>query len=283
MKTKLLAITLTTLLLTSCGVFKSNKKKAPTLAEEEEETEQVATPAGSVDLTKLDGEWLVWTVGGKKVTGEERPYVHLDVTTGRMYGNTGCNTVNGRFAAGEDQTLTFTEMLTTMMACDDARYETAISRALDATRYFTLAKQGHEYYVELLDGSRKSLLTLRRHNMDFLNGSWTPVEIAGRDNDDDALRMVIDIAEKRVHGRTGCNLMNGLLLIDPDKGSSIQFLDLASTRKACERKQMAKETAFLVALESVEHARRVKGGKVVMTDKDGKTVMIIKRLPLDKQ
>lgn len=278
---KLLAITLSTLLLSSCGVFKSNKKESITLPDEDT-TDQPATTIGHADASQLNGEWVVWTVGGKKVTGTERPYINFSASESRLYGNTGCNTVNGRFAVGEDQSLRFSDMITTMMTCDNDRYETAINRALDATRFFTVAKQGHEYYVDLLDSSRKSLMVLRRHNMEFLNGAWTPTEIRGKENDNNEVRIVIDIAEQRVHGRTGCNLMNGSLLIDPDKTSSIQFMDIASTKKACERKQMATETALLVALESVEHARRVKSGKVVLTDKDGKTVLVLKHLDLEK-
>ena len=52
-------------------------------------------------LSQLEGEWNVWTVGGKKVTGENRPYINFSLSEGRIYGNNGCNTVNGDFTTGQ--------------------------------------------------------------------------------------------------------------------------------------------------------------------------------------
>lgn len=281
---KLLAITLSTLLLASCGVFKgTTKKTAVAPVEEDDEAELAVVAGGESNPAQLNGEWLLWTIGGKKVGGDERPYLHFSVGEGRVYGNMGCNTVNGDYEALKDGSLRITGLIQTMMSCHNMRYESAIGRALDNARFYRVAKQGHEYYLDLADASHKTLMTLRRHNMEFLNGAWTPTRIGERDNDDSELRLVIDIAERRVHGRTGCNIMNGALLIDPDKASSVQFLDLTSTRTACERSQQAAETALLVALESVEHAKRRKGGSVVMTDKDGNTVLVLKRLDLKKK
>ena len=277
MKIKLCAIIASTVLLSSCGVFKSNKKVI-TVPIETETKAPVALKQS--DASQLEGEWTVWTVGGKKVTGENRPYINFSTGEGRMYGNNGCNTINADFTTGDGQTLTFGNMLSTMMACADAPFEQAINQALDNVRYFSVTKQGHEIYLDLLNSGKESLMVLRRHNMEFLNGAWTPVEINGKANHNEEVRMVIDIAEQKLHGRTGCNLVNGTLYIDPDKTNSIQFLDLASTRMMCDRESMATETAMLVALESVEHAKKGKNGTVVMTDKDGKTVLVLKSIPI---
>ena len=277
MNSKFLVIIASTLLLSSCGVFKSNKK---VITVPKEQPAQTVTPIKHTDASKLDGEWTVWTVGGKKVTGEERPYVNFSVSEGRIYGNNGCNTVNGNFTTGEGQTLRISNVISTMMACADAPFEAAINQALENARYFTVSKQGHELYLDLLYASKHTIMVLRRHNMEFLNGAWTPIEIGAKPNANTEVEMVIDIAEQKVHGRTGCNIMNGSLLIDPDKTNSIQFLDIATTRMMCEREQMATETALLVALESVEHAKTGKNGTVVMTDKDGKTVLVLKHIDL---
>lgn len=248
-----------------------------------EQVTQTATPMKPTDASQLDGEWLVWTVGGKKVTGEARPYLNFSIAEGRIYGNNGCNTINGDFTTGAGQSLGISNVISTMMACADAPFESAINQALDNARYFTVSKKGHELYLDLLDSSKSTIMVLRRHNMEFLNGAWTPVEINGKANHNEEVRMVIDVPEQKLHGNSGCNLMNGSLLIDPDKNNSVQFLDIATTRMMCDRESMATETALLVALESVEHARPGKNGNVVMTDKDGKTVLVLKHIKLSEE
>ena len=274
MNRKILTIIVSTLLLSSCGV---NKK---TIIVPKEQLTQTATTIKQTDASQLDGEWLVWTVGGKKVTGEERPYLNFSIAEGRIYGNNGCNTLNGDFTTGEGQSLRISNVISTMMACADAPFEAAINQALENARYFTVSKKGHELYLDLLNSSKSTIMVLRRHNMEFLNGAWTPVEINGKANHNEEVRMVIDVPEQKLHGNSGCNLMNGSLLIDPDKNNSIQFLDIATTRMMCDRENMATETALLVALESVEHAKTGKNGTVVMTDKDGKTVLVLKHIDL---
>lgn len=258
---------------TSCSIFKSHKTP---VAETPVETEQTDMNKATVNANAIAGEWNVFSVGGKKVTGEERPYINFNLEDHRIYGSNGCNIINGDFTAKDDSSLRIENMISTMMACPDAPFEADINLALDNARYFSISKQGHEYYLVLLDNTRKSIMTLRRHNMDFLNGSWKVEEINGHDNDNEDVQMVIDIFEQRVHGNTGCNILNGSLLIDPDKSNSIQFSNLATTRMMCP--DMKTETAFLVALESVEFAKKGKNNTVIMTDKNNKPMLLLKRI-----
>lgn len=264
---------MTLTMATSCSIFKGNKSvKEPEPVETGNDNAEKTT----VNASNIAGEWNVFSVGGKKVTGEERPYINFNLEDHRIYGSNGCNIINGDFTAKDDSSLKIENMITTMMACPDAPFENDINLALDKARYFSISRQGHEYYLVLLDESRKSLMTLRHHNMDFLNGSWKIEEINGHDNDNDEVRMVIDISEQRVHGNTGCNILNGALMIDPDKSNSIQFSNLATTRMMCP--DMATETAFLVALESVEYAKKGKNNTVIMTDKNNRPMLRLKRI-----
>ncbi len=258
---------------TSCSIFKSHKTP---VVETPVETEKTDMNKATVNANDIAGEWNVFSVGGKKVTGEERPYINFNLEDHRIYGSNGCNIINGDFTAKDDSSIHIENMISTMMACPDAPFEADINLALDNARYFNISKQGHEYYLVLLDNTRKSIMTLRRHNMDFLNGSWKVEEINGHDNNNEDVQMVIDIFEQRVHGNTGCNILNGSLLIDPDKSNSIQFSNLATTRMMCP--DMKTETAFLVALESVEFAKKGKNNTVVMTDKNNKPMLLLKRI-----
>lgn len=263
----------------------ATSKRAPVASKNStaEAPAQIAMPESPwVEVPQLDGEWTVWTVDGKKVTGEERPYINFSNTEHRFYGNNGCNTLNGAFLTGAGKSILFSEMISTMMTCPDAPFEMAINQALDKVRYYNISRKGQEVYIDLLDDHKAPVMVLRRHNMDFLNGAWMPTEINGERNTNEEVEMVIDLAEQKLHGRTGCNLVNGTLLIDPDKNNSIQFQALGSTRMMCDRDVMATETALLVALESVEHAHPGKNGTVVMSDKDGKTVLILKPVALQR-
>ncbi len=265
----------------SCGVL--NKNKSATTQSGTSVTSPATRPATSaISSEALAGEWTVYTVGGNKVTGENRPYINFSMNEHRMYGSNGCNIINGDFELKGGDRLTITNMISTMMMCPDAPYEQAINLALEAVQSFEIDKKGHEYYLQLRDSRDNVLMTLRKHNMDFLNGSWEVTEINDISCDNPDMQLVIDIQEKKLHGNTGCNIVNGSLLIDPDKSNSIQFQDLATTRMACPENIMKGETAMLVALESVEYAKKGKANTIIMLDKDNKPVIVLHKLDVER-
>ncbi len=265
----------------SCGVL--NKNKSATTQSGTSVTAPATRPATSaISSEALAGEWTVYTVGGNKVTGENRPYINFSMNEHRMYGSNGCNIINGDFELKGGDRLTITNMISTMMMCPDAPYEQAINLALEAVQSFEIDKKGHEYYLQLRDSRDNVLMTLRKHNMDFLNGSWEVTEINDISCDNPDMQLVIDIQEKKLHGNTGCNIVNGSLLIDPDKSNSIQFQDLATTRMACPENIMKGETAMLVALESVEYAKKGKANTIIMLDKDNKPVIVLHKLDVER-
>ena len=115
--------------------------------------------------------------------------------------------------------------------------------------------------------------TLRKHNLDFLNGAWRVSHINGEVCRIQDMQLLIDIPERRLHGNTGCNVLNGELSEDPDKVSSIQFQNIVTTRAACP--DQAVETALLIALEEVETARRGHDKTAVLIDKNGRTLLVL--------
>lgn len=286
-----LAVTAVFLAATSCSVFNKKGSTAKTVAKAEEPTElfDEENPNGSVaaqpsavpNESQIEGEWKLFAVKGKKVEGENRPYIIFNLSDHRLYGNNGCNVVNGDFAVGAGNSLTISNILTSMALCHDAPYEQVVNSGLANVCHFGVSRRGHEYYLELTDANNRSIFTWRKHNMEFINGSWSVKEVDGEKWPDDSdSKMVIDIQEKSIHGNTGCNLLNGSLLIDPDKSYSIQFQNIATTRRMCGEEQMKRETAFLVALEKVEYAKKGKNKTIIMTDKENKPILILKRLDL---
>ncbi len=269
---------------TSCSVFNKNKSTANTTAPK---TETVKSPVStgsqaSVPVENLGGEWTIYTVGGKKVTGENRPYINFSMDDHRIYGSNGCNIINGDFATPSGTSLKISNVISTMMACPDAKFEQAINKGLDAVCSYSIVKKGHEFYLDLKNSNGVTVMTLRKHNMDFLNGTWEVKSINGKEYNNPDMEMVIDIQEQKLHGNSGCNIMNGSLSINPDKSNSIQFLDIATTRMMCPEANMKAETALLVALESVEYAKKGKNDTVIMSDKNDQPIIILKKVDVNR-
>jgi heat shock protein HslJ len=230
----------------------------------------------------LAGEWIIYSVGGNKVTGDERPYINFDSENHRFYGSNGCNIINGDYAEGAHASLKLSNIISTMMSCPNADYEQAINAALDAVSSYTLLKKGNEYYLDLKNEKKVSIMMLRKHNMEFLNGTWVVSDINGISYNNPEMEMVIDTNELKLHGNTGCNIVNGSVYIDPDKSDSVQFLNLITTRMGCSEDNLKAETAMLVALESVEYAKRGRNNTVVMYDKSDHAIMVLKKVQVNR-
>lgn len=239
----------------------------------EKATQPVSNPG-------LAGEWIIYNLRGEKVTGEERPFITIDLKQSRFYGNNGCNILNGEVKTSGTDSIAFTNMMSTQRLCQDAPFEYMINTTFDDVRFYEIKQYGHEYYLDLMNARRQVIMVLRKHNMDFLNGAWRVSAIDSTVNRNEGVRLLIDIPQERIHGNTGCNILNGQLFIDPDKPNSIQFQNLATTRMMCH--DMATETSFLVALEEVEFAYADGNDAVKMYDSHGREVLRLHRISIDE-
>lgn len=227
-------------------------------------------------MAQLGGEWVFSNVRGRKVTGDERPHIIIDGTTCRFYGSNGCNVINGDVVVKSVSKIVFDNIISTTMSCDDADFEHEINGLLSTVSDFSVKRYGQESYLDLMNSRRQVIAVLRRHDMAYVNGLWSVVKIDGKDVDEDFRpEMVIDIPELRIHGNTGCNLVNGTIYVDSDKDNSIQFQGLGVTRMACPAGSV--QTEFLVALESVETVRPLSGNSIVMSDKHGRVILELHR------
>lgn len=225
----------------------------------------------------LNGEWTIFSVKGNKVTSEERPYVFIDLQAKRFYGSNGCNYVNGDLKLQGQGHLQLTNLATTQRLCQDAQFEHLINLAFDGVRTYSARQAGPITFLDLKGANGQTLMVLRRHNMDFLNGAWKVLELNGSELNDDA-SMTISIPDLKIHGTTGCNIFNGELFIDPDKINSMQFLQISTTRMACAPE--SRETEFLIGLESVETAKSLPNDSVAMFDPEGNLLFKMVRLDM---
>lgn len=290
MKKNSLLLSAAALALTFTGCSLLDQFKTKPSVKVDKTTGEVVTAKPSETIAAIDdilyGEWTVSNVNGQGVVGDERPYVVFD-TTGvnpfvvQVYANNGCNVINGTLAVTPGGEMKKTsEFLSTMKYCPDAPYEIGINMAFETVKKFNIEKIGNDYILYMKNSGGNSVMILRKSDISFINGAWEVTKLGNEEiSSESGMKLVIDVPELKVHGNTGCNILNGNLLLDPDKQNSLQFKDLATTRMMCP--DIENEQKFLVALEEVETAAPGHDGTTsVLKDAQGKILITLKRLNL---
>ena len=116
-----------------------------------------------ISLNDLAGEWVISAIYGSQVPQMEKtPFLAFDMEQKRIHGNAGCNIVNGGFSQeeGKANSLKFSQMISTMMACPDMDTERQILEALGKVTSFSL---NQEQAVALLDEAGTEVLTLTKN------------------------------------------------------------------------------------------------------------------------
>ncbi|MDE6008759.1 MAG: META domain-containing protein, partial [Muribaculaceae bacterium] len=262
------------------GGKKSDVKKEVVLPTDREKIVQaVSAVYTSEDLEKgiVKGDWAIEKVNGKTAVGEKAPYLKFVPDEKRVYGNNGCNIINATYQYNPaDSTLTFSNLVSTMMACGmEGITDIEINQALDASRYYTWRLNGDDYYLTLFDADHSEVMELMHQNFQFLNGTWAVIEIDGEAVNVPDMKLVIDVDEGKLHGNTGCNIINGSLETDMDAANSISFQGIGMTRMACP--DGSHETQFIMALEQASKAKPLKDNQVALIDDQGKVVLLLER------
>ncbi len=272
------AATGTTVSTTTVKPDKNKNKK------DKKSTEQQTSAARNVKPTQEElcgGQWTVASVGDVTIDAEDdAPYVAFD-NAGRFYASDGCNIINGDYALRSDGVLSLANTLSTMKYCPEVEYSPAIAAILNGSTRITAdcRRIGQETYLYLKNERGNTVMTLRRHNMEFLNGNWQVTSVDGKKIDDEEANIFIDIAELKVHGNTGCNFFNGELYIDPQRSNAIDFSNMGVTRMACPKQDQ--ERAMLVALEETASAVAGKNGDTVLLfNKTGRELLTLKRIAM---
>lgn len=270
--------------LGSCSSIKRDggedvKKETVLPTDREKIVKPVAAVYTSEDLEKgiVKGDWAIEKVNGKQAVGEKAPYLKFVPTEKRVYGNNGCNTINASYKYNPaDSTLSFSGIASTMMACAmDGITDIEINAALDAAMFYSWRLNGDDYYLTLYDADHQPVMELMHQNFQFLNGTWAVREIDGQAVNVPDMKLVIDVDEGKLHGNTGCNIINGSLETDMDAANSISFQGIGMTRMACPDQNY--ETQFVMALEQASKAKPIKDNQVSLIDDQGKVVLLLER------
>ena len=98
-----------------------------------------------VSVEDLNGEWNIISVNGAELgLMENTPFLAFDTAGMRVHGNAGCNIVNGGVSQeeGVPNSIQFSQMISTMMACPDMDTERQILEALGSVRRFGFDEEG---------------------------------------------------------------------------------------------------------------------------------------------
>lgn len=273
----------------SCSLFQKNSKSnrdnsLPT------DRESLLTPVTTKTYTSdeiskgvIRGDWAIETVNNKKAVGQTAPFLKFVDKEHRVYGNNGCNVINASYKYNpKDTTLRFSDVATTMMYCEvQGITDYDINNAINNTRYYSWELRGSEYWLYFYDARHQRVMSLMHQNFDFLNGSWKVTAINGNPIDIDNMYLVIDVEEGKLHGNTGCNIINGTFTTDMDAANSISFQEMMMTRMACPNDKY--ETDLVVALEDAAFAKPVSPDRVLLLDNRSNAVLQLDRTVIKEE
>ncbi|MBQ9216966.1 MAG: META domain-containing protein [Muribaculaceae bacterium] len=271
------------LLIPDTALARKKKKKyekSEVQIEQPQVIDETPQPVVITNPTRqLYGEWDLETMRKKSVSTRERAYLYLDFKNHKVYGNNGCNDLNGRFQL-HGTSISFLDMITTDQSCHSATSERTVMKTLSEVRSYKVTQLYGMEYLHLLNNKGNELMTLKRQNLDMLGGVWLVKEVDNTTVTEKNMRLVIDPVMQTLHGRTDCNIINGIITIDTEKDFAIQFEDLHSSEQRCD--DMAAETSLLLALERAEYCKRINDQEVALLDGQGTIVLRLTRTTLDR-
>lgn len=242
---------------------------------------------------QLSGEWTVISMRNKPIQTRERAYLLLDFATGRLYGNNGCNIINGQFSQ-QAASLSFTNLVATGQSCHNNPSERTVMKALADVRAFDVDSLNHFRYLNLRDRKGQLIMTLRSQSLDFMNGAWRVKTLLGDSTVwSKNIRVVVDIDQRTINALTRDNVINGVVRVDASKPIDVQFEDLKSTNHPST--DCSTETQLLVCLEEMVACRvheltDAKGNVTGQTpderdllDPSGQVLMVLKRIDLKQE
>lgn len=247
------------------------------------QTPAVANNAKIVEA--LTGDWAITDIDSKPVAGvtkDNYPYLRFapneeNPSLVDFFAFNGCNFINGTIGLKGAKVQPQGEFLSTLKMCDDAPYEMAISNALQVMHNLKIQTINNESFLYIKNGSGQTVMTLRKHNLNFLEGAWRVGKVRGENIPaSTGMQFVIDLSNNTIHGNAGCNVLNGKLSVNMQIENGVNFSDMATTRMTCP--DIALEQQFLAAMADVATAVPSGSNKALLKDAKGQTIIELHRL-----
>lgn len=123
----------------------------------------LAKKESAVKVSMLKGEWKITSVNGEDVPSgmENQPFLAFDLKEKKIHGNAGCNLMNGGFETntGNARSISFPNVITTMMACPDMELEGKILKAMNEVKSFDVLSGGG---IGMYDANGALILVLEK-------------------------------------------------------------------------------------------------------------------------
>lgn len=230
----------------------------------------------------LGGEWTIIQVGATGIDrDEDMPYIIFQPSTAQFFANNGCNTLNGTYAVDDNDNVTFNNILTTLRFCHDVDFENKINAVIteNVPVKVRITEVGQESFADFIDAQGKSVMRMRRGNLEFLNGHWNVESVAGLGKLEAPAHIFFDLNELKLNGDTGCNMVMGSIYLDHRQSNAVDFSNMGTTRMACPAPIEKQQTAILVSLEETASAISDGRDKVMLLGSDGRILMTLARAP----
>ena len=225
----------------------------------------------------VGGSWTIIEVGDTKIDrDEDMPYIVFVPSEERFYANNGCNTLNGAYNISDDK-ITFHYVLSTLRFCEDVNFDHQINTIIadDVATDLRVSEKGNETFLDFVTPAGKILMRLRRINLEFLNGQWNIVGVAGLKKLSEPATVFFDLNDLDLHGNTGCNFINGKIYMDHRAPNAIDFSNIITTLRACE--YPAQQTSILVALEECVSVISDGADRATLLGADGTILMELQK------
>lgn len=196
-------------------------------------------------------QWQLTELGGKPFFAGGPEAAHLifeNLNPIKVYGTTGCNRVNGTVISSTGNSMKFSPLATTRMACpgdNESRFLDAINR----TDNWKVA--GNELTIYSGDVRLAKFTGVSKELAASLDGTWTLNYLSGLKITFEGLypdkkpHVVFNLATNEMSGNSSCNLFTSKYTMD---GNKITFEDALKTMMYCEG---GGEEAFLNMLRKV--------------------------------
>ncbi|HJK58222.1 MAG TPA: META domain-containing protein [Methanocorpusculum sp.] len=215
----------------------------------------------------LEGNWILTGIGSNSTVEHPTGIISMEIAGTNVSGNAGVNSYHGTITI-EDGKVTFSPMATTLMAGPEGMMaqETAFLAALQNVTAYTIANG----VLTFTDASGNVLLTFAAMPAETLDGtSWT---LEGNNN------VTLEFTNGAFNGQAPVNLYFGSWYVTEN---GILFGATGTTMMAGPEDQMTAETEFFAALNNVT-GYKIAEGKLVLTDKDGKTLLTFTEAALEQ-
>ncbi len=121
---------------------------------------QLQNRKGKLAHADLQGEWTIVSVDGMgSEEAEEKPTIWFDTEEHLTHGNAGCNSFDGSYTTGGNQTIKFGNLALTMRLCGNMDFEDKLTKTIDDVASFGKLPNGN---VGMFGAAGEMLIELAR-------------------------------------------------------------------------------------------------------------------------